>query len=268
MKKLALLSLLLGFFLQVNAQLFDVWKRQKSKVPPIVGGVRPDLISLLTKVTNEIQTNNGISYKVYYNTNAAAQYRKGILVLGSGNDANSPTVGRLDGAAENALCQKAADNGYVAAIVQYTKGAGVSDWNGSAAQMGRDFDKCIVTLATKFGISKTKSVVGGFSYTSFMLLTDTAFNTTLAYTQGLLAACGSTDEYKASSFKIPVYSIVCAGGYEGNLAGQELYNKIIEKNSSSNVKAKSEGVTDASCTTHCGGNWTDKLYNKMNAWLL
>lgn len=213
-------------------------------------------------IEQKTETANGITYRSFIKT-GQTQF-KGILVMGSGNDENNPTPGALDGAAETDLCNTAAKNGYVAAIVQYRKTAGNADWNGSAALVGQDYDKCIVALSSKYSVDKSKAVVGGFSYASFMLLTDVALNTTLSYCKGVLAACGSTDSWKAQNFKVPVFSISCSGNNEGDYSGRELYNQIP---ANSPIKAKSGGVTDGSCSTHCGGVWTTNLYTQLNAWL-
>ena len=68
-----------------------------------------------------IETVNGITYKIFIDKNATNF--KGILVLGSGNDENNPSEGAINGASETALCEKAAANGYAAAIVKYQKPA-------------------------------------------------------------------------------------------------------------------------------------------------
>jgi dienelactone hydrolase len=143
-----------------------------------------------------------VSLTAYSPKKAKTQF-KGILVAGSGNDEANPTPGTLNGAAETDLCQTAAKNGYVAAIVQYRKTAGNADWNNSAKQIAEDYDKCISALSARFGVDKSKSVVAGFSYASFMLLTDITVNTTLSYSKGVLAACGGADSWKAQNFKIP-----------------------------------------------------------------
>lgn len=213
-------------------------------------------------VTNKTETANGITYKVF-TANGQTQY-KGILVVGSGNNENNPTPGSMDGAAETDLCQTVAKDGYVAAIVQYRKTAGNADWNNSAAQIAQDYDKCIVALSGKYGIDKGRSVVAGFSYASFMLLTDITVNNTLSYSQGLLAACGAADTWKAAHFKIPVFSINCSGNNEGGFNGKALYDQIP---ADSPVKARSGGITDNSCNTHCGGNWTQPMMQKMKSWL-
>lgn len=188
---------------------------------------------------------------------------KGILVMGSGNDENNPTPGSLDGAAETDLCTKAAQNGYIAAVVQYRKTAGTADWNTSVQQIGEDYDKCIKALASKYGVDKSQSVVGGESYSSFMLLSDVAANNTLSYCRGVLAPCGATGQWQAEHFKIPVFNIVCSGNNEGDLSGKPLYDAI----TNAAIKSKSGGVTDTGCSTHCGGQWTDQLYTQLNTWL-
>ncbi|MGN8056685.1 hypothetical protein ACTJKN_10450 [Pedobacter sp. 22163] len=44
---------------------------------------------------------------------------KVFLVMGSGNDENNPMEGGLTGGAETEICEKAAANGYAAAILKY-----------------------------------------------------------------------------------------------------------------------------------------------------
>jgi hypothetical protein len=232
---------------------------KKNETKP--GDVPEDKVTA-TGITEKTETVNDIVFRSFAKQ-GQAQF-KGILVMGSGNDENNPTPGALNGAAETELCEKAAQNGYVAAIVQYRKTPGTADWNNSAQMIGEDYDKCIAALSSKYGIDKAKSVVGGYSYASFMLLTSIALNNTLSYSKGVLAACGSTDSWKAQNFKIPVFSISCSGNNEGDYSGKALYDQIP---ANSPVKAKSGGVTDAGCNTHCGGSWTESLYTKLTTWL-
>ncbi|UIR55639.1 hypothetical protein LZQ00_15380 [Sphingobacterium sp. SRCM116780] len=212
-----------------------------------------------------VETQNGITYKIFTDKNTTTF--KGILVVGSGNDENNPSEGGINGAVETALCEKAAANGYAAAIVKYRKTPGTEDWNGSAKMLGEDYDKCIVAIAGKYNIDKNKSVVAGFSYSSFLLLTHIAYYDNLSYCKGLLAACGSTDQDKINKFKIPVLSLTGKDefeSYEGNFIGATLYTKIP---ANSPIKAKSEGFSDPNSTGHCNGDWTEKMFTKMNAWM-
>nr|WP_121272075.1 hypothetical protein [Pedobacter schmidteae] len=227
-------------------------KKDKNEPDEVISG----------EIKQVTETGNGVTYKIF--TNIKLTTFKGILVMGSGNDENNPTPGNLDGAAESAICEKAAENGYAAAIVQYRKTPGTSDWNGSAKMIGEDYDKCISAISAKYGIDKNRSVVGGYSYASFMLLTNIAYYNSIPYCKGVLAACAATGADQISKFHNPVFSITCKGNNEGNYAGQALYDQIP---ANSAIKAKSEGITDNSCSTHCGGNWTDKMYAKMAYWL-
>lgn len=215
-----------------------------------------------SKLVSTVETANGITYKLFIAKGSNSF--KGILVMGSGNNEANPTEGDINGAAETEICKKAAANGYLAAIVKYRKTPGNADWNGSAKMIGEDYDKCIVALAGKYGIDKSKSVVGGYSFASYMLFTDISANATLSYCKGVLAACGGSGAWNAQNFKIPIYAINCSGNNEGEYYGKGLYDQIP---ANSPIKAKSEGVTDNSCNTHCGGSWTDKMYAKMVAWL-
>ena len=216
--------------------------------------------TIIGNVKETTETRNGITYKSFVSTTAPATY-KGILVMGSGNDEDDPTVGSLDGSPENALCQEAAQNGYAAAIVQYRQTPGTKNWDESAQMVGEDYNSCITALSSEFGVAKSNSVVGGYSYASFMLLTNSAYYNDLSYCKGLLAPCGGTE---ATDFKIPIFAIACSGDNEGNYSGADLYNNI-DPNSA--IKAASAGVTDGSCNTHCGGNWTDQLYAQMVKWM-
>lgn len=93
------------------------------------------------------ETVNGITYKIFTDVNTTNF--KGILVVGSGNDESNPSEGSINGASETALCEKAAANGYAAAIVRYQKPAAGTDWDSRSKLMGEDFDKAIVGIAGK-----------------------------------------------------------------------------------------------------------------------
>ncbi|MDP9041083.1 MAG: hypothetical protein M3N30_03815 [Bacteroidota bacterium] len=208
------------------------------------------------------ETSNGITYRLFI-VEGQASY-KGIVVMGSGNDENNPSSGSLNGAHETEFCEKAASNGYIGAIVQYRKTPGVADWNASAQMIAADYDLCIQALSSLYHTDKSRSVVGGFSYASFMLLTDISIDNTLSYTKGLLAPCGATGLWDAQHFVIPIFSIACSGHNEGDFSGKELYDQIP---ANSPVKSNSGGTTDNSCNTHCGGNWTNPMYNTLVQWL-
>lgn len=221
-----------------------------------------DKVVINGDIKETTETLNGITYKLF--TAKEATKYKGILVIGSGNDENNPSEGAINGAAETAICKKAAANGYAAAIVNYQKPPAGSDWNARAKLLGEDFNRAIVAISGKYGIDKNKSVVGGFSYASFMLFSDVSANTTLNYTKGVLGACGGSGTWNAQNFKVPIFAINCSGNNEGNFNGKALYDQIP---ANSPIKAKSEGITDNNCNSHCGGEWTDKMYTKMVAWL-
>jgi hypothetical protein len=211
-------------------------------------------------IIQKTETSGGITYRLFTKQDQASF--KGILVMGSGNNEANPSAGSLDGAPETALCQKAAANGYAAAIVQYSKPPGNTTWNDWAKLLGEDYDKFIVAIANKYGIDKNKSVVGGYSYASYMLLTNNAYYNSIPYCKGVLAACGAINADNPN-FHIPIYSINCSGNNEGNYNGRGLYDRMPQNA----VKARSEGITDNSCTQHCGKNWTDEMYAKMAQWL-
>lgn len=80
------------------------------------GGGQPQHVE---GVTQKTEASGGITYRVFTKDGVASY--KGILVVGSGNDENNPTPGALDGGSETDLCQTAAKDGYLTAIVQYQK---------------------------------------------------------------------------------------------------------------------------------------------------
>lgn len=213
------------------------------------------------KTGGVVETANGVTYKLFIKE-GATNYN-GILVMGSGNDAENPGQGSLDGDTEISLCRKAAENNYIAAIVQYRKTPGLADWDASSNMIAEDYDKCITALAGKYGLNKNRSVVGGYSYAAYMLLNNTAWTDKLAYCQGLLAACGAIED--ATYFHVPIFTITCSGSPDaGGRSGKDLYDAI---NNNSPFKLKSKGVTDTNCNTHCGGNWTEQLFAQMQTWL-
>ncbi|MBB5440290.1 dienelactone hydrolase [Pedobacter sp. AK017] len=133
---------------------------------------------------------------------------------------NNPSPGSLDNATENDICKKAAQNGYLAAIVQYRKTPGdatTESWNTSAQMIGEDYDKCIVAIAGKYGVDKSKSVVGGYSYASNILFTNISIYNTLSYCKGVLAACGGSGEWNAQNFKIPFIRLIVPATMRGHI---------------------------------------------------
>ena len=213
-------------------------------------------------VLERTETNNGVTYRLFLVDGQAAY--KGIVVMGSGNDENNPSPGSLAGGSEIKFCEKAASGGYIAAIVQYRKTPGVADWNQSAEMIGADYDNCIRTISSVYHVDQSKSVAGGFSYAGFMLLTYISINNTLSYAKGVLAPCSATGQWNAEHFSVPVFSIACNGNNEGDFSGKDLYDQIP---ANAAVKNNSQGVTDNSCSSHCGGDWTLPMYDKLQEWL-
>lgn len=226
-------------------------------------------------VVNRIEKTGGLSYKIYLQSEANAGNRKGLILLGSGNDENDPSTGSLDGGLENNLANELAKLGYVTAIVAYrdqpplVANDGGASWNSNSEMLGTDMSQVAdaVIASVGGGLSRNRVVTGGVSYTSFSLLTNIALNDTpLADTRGLLAACGSTGDFDAKNFKIPIFSLNCSNNPEGDFNGQGLIDRIGDPK----IKADSGSFTDPACTTHCGGateTWTAKLIERVQLWL-
>lgn len=247
-----------------NAQIIKATKSINNINKPYKPSRIYELVSATKQTTIKNLTIKGMAVKLYEPATTIYPTPKGIVVVGSGNNENTPTAGSLTGTTENDVCKQAADNGYVAAVVAYSVGPGVSNWDVSAIQMGNDFDTCIKSLAATYKVNKSNSIIVGVSYTSFLMLTNIAMSNTLSYCKGLVATCGSTDSWKAGNLKIPVYSINCAGNNEGDLNGKALYDAIPASNA---VKALSDGYTDDSCNSHCGGSWVQLVLNKIKFWV-
>lgn len=226
-------------------------------------------------VVNRIEKTGQLSYKLYLQPEANGGNRKGLILLGAGNDEDDPSTGSLDGALENNVAGELAKLGYVAAIVAYrdqpplVPNDGGASWNRNSEMLAADMSQVAdaVIASVGGGLSRGRVLTGGVSYASFSLLTNVAMNNTpLADTRGLLAACGSTGDYDAKNFKIPIFSLNCSGNPEGDYNGQALIDRIGDPK----LKADSGFFTDQACNSHCGGalsTWTAKLVERAQLWL-
>ncbi|MEZ0373765.1 MAG: hypothetical protein ACAI44_32035 [Candidatus Sericytochromatia bacterium] len=214
-----------------------------------------------------------MTYKLFVRPEAKGL--KGLILLGSGNDESDPGTGSLDGVLENAVAAALAKLGYGAAIVAYRdqpavdfKDGGTS-WNRNTGMLTADMSAVADTIiaAQGGGLNRSRVLTGGVSYTSYALLTNIAMNDSpLADTRGVLAACGATGDYEAKNFRVPVFSLNCAGNPEGDFSGQALYDRI----TNAKLKADSGFFVDPACNSHCGGDngtWTSKLVERAQLWL-
>lgn len=224
------------------------------------------------QVVNRIEVlNNGIKVKVYLQEPANNTNRKGLLVIGSGNNEYNPSPGSLTGTLENTTCKKMAEQGYIAAIVEYNVPAvatNYSNWNAVCTAMGQQYNKSINGLISKYGGSRANTIAAGVSFTTFLLLTNIAYFNDLADIKGFMGICGGTGSNQASNFKIPIASISCYNDFEAsyNINGENLVNMI----GNPSIKAKSYGKRDTSCSGHCTGNtteWANWLVNIAKTWL-
>lgn len=224
-------------------------------------------------VVNRVEKAGLVSYKIYLQEKANGSNRKGLILLGAGNDENDPSTGSLEGGLENNTANELAKLGYVAVIVGYrdqpalVAGDGGASWNSNSAMLATDMSQVADAIIATYGngLTRNRVLTGGVSYTSYALLTNTGENNTpLSDTRGVLAVCGATDD--SANLQLPVYSLNCSGNPEGGLNGQALIDKIADLE----VKADSGFFTDNSCNTHCGGDtntWTAKLVEQVQLWL-
>ena len=222
-------------------------------------------------VVNRTETLGGVNVKIYLKEPAASTNRKGIVVIGSGNNEMAPTPGSLTGGLENALCQKLAEEGYIGAIVQYNVPAvtsNYSNWNDVSIALAAEYNKAINGIIGKYGGSRSQVIAAGVSFTTFSLLTNIAYNNDLADIKGFMGSCGGTGTDQASRFKIPVASISCSDDFEAQyiLNGEDLVNAITNPT----IKNQSIGLRDQTCSGHCNGNtttWVNWLVNRVKIWL-
>ena len=230
-------------------------------------GVTPPTSGFTTVVNRvEISTNN-VQYKIYVQDTLTSANRKGIILLGSGNNESNPSTGSLTGGLENKVALDLAKLGYVAAIVAYRDQPAVN-WSDGGVSWNSNCEMLATDMITKYGggLTRAKIITGGVSYTSYALLSNIAVSTTLADTKGLLATCGSTGAWQAQNFKIPIYNINCSGNPEGDLNGQALINAI----TNTTIKNNSGFFVDNSCTSHCGGDintWSAKMTDRVKLWI-
>lgn len=223
-------------------------------------------------VVNRVETVGQATVKVYLQEPATSSNRKGIMVIGSGNNEFAPSVGDLNGALENEICKKMAEQGYIAAIVKYTQmpimASNYSNWNTVSTLMAQEYNKAINGLIGKYGGSRSQVIAAGVSYTSFLLFTNIAYGTELADIKGFMGTCGGTGADQAANFKIPIASISCFDDFESqyNLNGEDLVSLI----SIPSIQINSYGKRDMTCSGHCNGNvgeWADWLVSIAKLWL-
>lgn len=227
-----------------------------------------------TTVVKSTGSTGGINYVLYAQMDDTGSNRKGILLLGAGQgNTTNPPAGATNGTKENAAAKLAAEAGYIGVVVGYRAAPG-SDWNTNAQQLAGDFSTIADFMITKFGsgLSRSKTVWGGVSYTSFSGFTGIAYYTSTADMAGFIAMCGATDTDKASKFKIPVYSVVGTTNYDDSsgLEGSALITYVKANNTNANVKAKSDYFEDPATMSHCGdpGNiWPSKVVAQLKVWV-
>ncbi len=218
-------------------------------------------------VVSRLEQAGALTYKVYLQEQPNGANRKGIVLLGSGNDESNPSTGSLEGGLENNTANELAKLGYVTAIVAYQgHKPNVNDavWNENSVKLGTDMSAVADAIIAKYGngLSRSKVITGGVSYTAFMLLTNISYDNSLADTRGVLSTCGSTGDVTP---KVPIFSLNCQTNDDGNYYGKDLIDRI-----PGGVQGASGYYTDQSCSTHCGGDtatWTAKLVERVQFWL-
>ncbi len=224
-------------------------------------------------VTSKIETVGGVTYKVYLQSEANSGNRKGIVLLGGGNEPTNLSPATVDGGLENKTAEELAKVGYVTAVVAYRLQPNVNfadggvSWDNNAREMAIDMSNVADDIIGKIGggLSRARVLTGGVSYTAFLLLDNiSSAASPLADTRGLLSASAGTN---STNFSIPIFTLNCDFSEgSGGIHGAELIGKI----PNGSIKDQSGFFTDPGCKTH-GTNdvngWAAKLVERTQLWL-
>ncbi|MEO7978650.1 hypothetical protein [Flavobacterium sp.] len=192
---------------------------------------------------------------------------KGIVILGSGNDPQNPTPGNINDPYLIDLSKSLAAKGFVCAIVQYRDqpfvGNNFENFNANTLMLVEDFNNVGNALIAELGLSRTKLIFGGSSYSANCLLSQNAWGSSITDIKGIIAVMGSSALDTAQNQKAPVLAFACNGEPFGTHYGQSLVQNI----TNATVKTKSFGLTDNSCSGHATSNpWIPIIIDKVLAW--
>jgi hypothetical protein len=191
---------------------------------------------------------------------------KGIVLLGSGNNAQNPTTGSITDPYLITTAQELASKGFVCAIVAYRdQPAAVTseDYNNNFDMLITDFNNVGNALRTEFNLTRDKLVFGGASYTANCLLNRNAFGTNAIDIKGILAYMGACSQVTAENQKTPVLAYACSQEPYGTHFGNVLVNAI----TNNTIKTKSYGLIDSSCSGHnTSNNWIADASQKVANW--
>jgi hypothetical protein len=192
---------------------------------------------------------------------------KGIVLLGSGNNAQDPTEGNITDGYLVSMAQEYAKLGFITAIVAYRDqpnvGPNFINFNSNAEMLITDFNNVGNALRTEFNIPRNKLVFGGVSYTANVLISKNAYGANAQDIKGIVAIMGSCAEDAAKDQKLPILAYACKDEPFGTHYGNILTNAI----TNTTIKSKSFGLTDSSCSGHnTAVNWVADSAQKLNDW--
>jgi hypothetical protein len=192
---------------------------------------------------------------------------KGIVLLGSGNNAQNPTTGSISDGYLIDMAQAYAKNGFVVAIVAYRDqpfvGNNFENFSSNAEMLVTDFNNVGNTLRTEFSLGRDKLVFGGVSYAANVLINRNAYGANAQDIKGIIGIMGSCAQDAAQDQKTPILAYACNQEPFGTHYGSILTNAI----SNTTVKNKSYGLTDNSCSGHnTATNWVTDSAQRINSW--
>lgn len=201
-----------------------------------------------------------VAYKLYKHKNLLRENVKGIILL-SNYDASLTSTLLVN------IAQSLANENYIAAIIHHRADQG-KNFSAQADTLGKDYENVWNEILTKYGGTKSKTVIGGISLAGFAI--SYLLNKPNSWLKGIKGAAliaASTNPY----ITVPVINKVCVNDPDvtdeyGNRGGTDLQNEMNAANPS--IAALSSCETDNICSGHStSDSWANFFITKIKAWL-
>lgn len=215
---------------------------------------------------NKITALANFSYKTYYQENANANNRKGIIILahGDGGTFNDGTL--------NDQCNALAEAGYVATTTSYRNPnqGYINDVNNYKS----DIESVINKIVSDYSISINKVIVGGSSRGGDLMFpmflpanADNSIVPTTLNIKGIILQCSGGDNYKGSAIK---KQVAYMSNKNDNVFGTDAttFQTGLSNNLDNSVKTLSECLIINS-TGHCTNpeQYKPFILRKVKEWL-
>lgn len=247
-----------SFILLFSAVIFSCNKKEESEELPTANNTAVEVENtertIADLLTNYFKPKTGVV--------------KGIVILGSGSDSQDPTPGNINEAYLIDLSNSLAAKGFVCAIVQYRDqpfvGNNFENFNSNTAMLVEDFNAVANEIREEYSMERSQVIFGGTSYSANCLVSQNAWGNNMTDIHGIAAIMGSCEIETAQNQKVPILAFACNSEPFGTIYGSSIVQNITDVN----VKAKSFGLTDNSCTGHATSNqWIATITGKILVWI-